>query len=663
MVTAVNLPTPATYRPAMAGSPILDASGAPIAAPTSSPVRYFGDGITEAIQSAATPMHHFGTAMTRMFGPQLAYAAYCESGMMQRVIELPASDRVREWRDWQADQDQIDKLEKEEKRLGLIAKVKAAEILRGIGGGALILVAGGEPSQPINITRTGGLIAINVVHRDQITLVDIDQELASPTYGLPRAFKIGSKQTEIHPSRVVCFRGDPLMVGYGVGLEEAFWGRSRLMRIFKEVQKSDDTQAWFAALVRKAKLLRIGIPGLTDRVSQPGGQDRTNRRMSAIALSESVLNATLYDMGDGQTPGEKIDDYQVSWTGIPAMMDAFDQRVAAVSGIPFTVLQGRSPGGMNATGDHDRENWNREVKQGQNLELAPCLDQIDVALIPSALGSRPPEVWYQFAPLSTPTETEEATRFKTWTEAAESVRSSAAIPDEAYAKAYQNSMIENGWMPGLDGALAEIPENERFGLNPDDDGTDPSAIQAEGGDPNLAGGGGSAPARRATTDAAFFIDAAPRPLYVQRKLLNGKDLIAWAKDNGFKSTLYADDLHVTVLYSKTAVDPMKMGESWSGDENGHVRVKPGGPRAIERLGPSAVVLLFASDDIQFRHMRMVEAGGSHDFDSYQPHVTISFDVPRDFDLEALKPYTGALEFGPEIFEPLDLNWKSKVTEE
>ncbi len=488
MVTAVNPTTPATYRPAMAGSPILDASGAPIAAPISSPVRYFGDGITEAIQSAATPMSQFGSAMTRIFGPQLAYAAYCESGMMQRVIELPASDRVREWRDWQADQEQIELLEKEEKRLGLVAKVKAAEILRGIGGGALILVASGNAADPINVTSTGGLVAINVVHKDQITLVDIDQELASATYGLPRAFKIGSEQTEIHPSRVVCFRGDPLVVGYGVGLAEAFWGRSRLMRVFKEVQKSDDTQAWFAALVRKAKLLRIGIPGLTDRISRPGGQEWANRRMSAIGLSESVLNATLYDMGDGQTPGEKIDDYQVSWAGIPAMMDAFDQRVAAVSGIPFTVLQGRSPGGMNATGDHDERNWHREVAQGQKLELAPCLDQIDAALIPSALGSRPPEIWWQFAPLSTPTEAEETTRFKTWTEAAEAVRSSGAIPDEAFAKAYQNTMIENGWMPGLDGALDEIPDDEKFGLNPDDDGSNPSALQSErGGDPSESG--------------------------------------------------------------------------------------------------------------------------------------------------------------------------------
>jgi hypothetical protein len=156
-------------------------------------------------------------------------------------------------------------------------------------------------------------------------------------------------------------------------------------------------------------------------------------------------------------------------------------------------------------------------------------------------------------------------------------------------------------LPGLGDALAEIPEAQRF-PELEQPGTsaepDPSAITqpvTKGGDPRLAGGGTKAPARRAVIDAlTFFADAQPRPLYVQRKLLNASDLIAWAKANGFKSTLAAGDMHVTVLYSRTAVDPMKMGESWSSDDQGNVRVKPGGPRAIERLGPSAVVLLFAS---------------------------------------------------------------------
>ena len=59
----------------------------------------------------------------------------------------------------------------------------------------------------------------------------------------------------------------------------------------------------------------------------------------------------------------------------------------------------------------------------------------------------------------------------------------------------------------------------------------------------------------------------------------------------------------------------------------------------------------------------VEAGGSHDWPEYAPHVTLSYAVPEGADLDGLKPFNGELRFGAEIFEALDLDWKSKVSEE
>ncbi|QSR18420.1 anti-CBASS protein Acb1 family protein [Novosphingobium sp. KA1] len=637
----------------------------------------FKDGFT--VDSLTNAVSGFGThADPRTYNRYLPRnldqfhiaAAYDGSGMMAKVIDIPALDMVREWRNWQADAKQIKALEAEERRLGLREKVRMAETYRGLGGGALVIITAGDHAselKPEQIAK-GGIVAINVVTRWQITGVDYIDEIADPNYGKPTYWRMGNSQANIHPSRVICFRGDPVPPILPVSADERFWGRARVQRVLDAVQNVDTAQGSFASLITKVRNVIIGIPGLMDLVSDADGEAALRRRLSAMILGESMYNAMLRDAGDG-TPGagETIDHRQVNWAGIPDVMMAFATFLSAVSDIPATRLMGKSPDGQNATGDSDTANWNRMVKAKQTLELQPCMDQLDPLLMASAgvMATDDAEVWADWAPLDTPSEKEEADTFNVTMDAVAKLQATGAIPDEAFAKGLQNLMTERGWIPGLEGALAEIPENERFGLNPDDDGTDPSAIQAEGGDPNLAGGGSSAPARRAAVNdaAAFFVDAAPRPLYVQRKLLNGAALIAWAKANGFKSTLAADDLHVTVLYSKTAVDPMKMGESWSGDENGNIRVKPGGPRAIERFGENAVVLLFASWELESRHRSMVDAGGSHDFDEYHPHVTISFDVPDAFDLAALKPYAGALEFGPELFEPLNLDWKRKVTEE
>lgn len=144
------------------------------------------------------------------------------------------------------------------------------------------------------------------------------------------------------------------------------------------------------------------------------------------------------------------------------------------------------------------------------------------------------------------------------------------------------------------------------------------------------------------------------PLYVSRKLLNAAEVIAWAKGQGIAVTVPADDMHVTILYSKTAVDWFAMaGQGWDMPE---VTVDKGGPRFVERFGdPSAadaaVVLRFASPVMTYRHDDMIERGASSDFPTYKPHVTLSYDA-AGVDLAKVEPFTGELRFGPEIFEPI-----------
>lgn len=615
---------------------------------------FFADSLRAAIGSVS-PFGRLNNApiVNPVFSHLLALSAYRSSGMLRKTITIPADDRVREWRDWQADKDQIEALETEEKRLGIIGKVRHAEVLRGIGGGALILVTAGDHATPLNPDAIGanGLVAINVVTRWQLSGRDFVRDLASPDFGLPQMWEMQGQagQTRIHPSRVICFRGDPLPAGTELSDEDAFWGDSRLIRVMREVQNSDNTQDWFAALVKKAKLLRIGIPNLVDFNATAEGQTKLDSRVRLIAEGESSLNATVYDAGNGnENSGEKITDYQVTWTGIPAIMDAFDQRIAAVSDIPFTRLTGRSPAGMNATGQHDMDNWNKAVVAGQKLELRPCLEALDPVLIRSA-GVDPAKVTWRFAPLDTPSEKEEADTFKTTIEALTALQNTGAIPDLAFTKGVQNLMSEREWIPGLDQALAEIPEDERFGIAAEPDQTDPSALTQPqgGGDPNLRGETGTPPpARRAANDAWMMEDWAAQPLYVRRDVVNRAEIIAWAKGQGF--TDIVPDLHVTITYSRAPVDWMKMGESW----RGKLEIEPGGPRLVEALGPDGKykALLFTAYELVSRNQEMRDKGASFDWPEYQPHISIQ--VGGDVDLAKVEPYRGKIVLGPEIFEAI-----------
>lgn len=439
-----------------------------------------------------------------LLSPQEIEEAYEASPSLRKAIAIPATDRVRAWRDWQADDGQIELLETEERRLQIQAKCKQGEVLRGLGGGAMILVAAGDPALPINVTGKGGLVAANMVSRHHLSGEDWDDEITSPTYGAPKYWVInGSRgRTRIHPSRVVCFRGDPLPSAYVGSHEDRFWGRGRVPSLIESAQNLDEALGTFAAMIKDALNVDIGVSKLLDIVSTPDGEARLNKRLSLMIAGSSVFNGKLYDLGDENGKGgEKLDRHQVDWAGIDSTIRVYAEAFCAAADIPFTRFWGTSAKGLNATGEGDERDWNKMVETGQNLETRPCLDQIDAALIPSALGSRPPEIWWKFSALSIPTESEETTRFKTWTEAMDKVAMSGAIPEVAYNETYQNGLRENGWTPGIDAALDKIPEAQRFGgaVGPDEgDETDPSAIvNGREVDPASAGGGARRPAARA----------------------------------------------------------------------------------------------------------------------------------------------------------------------
>lgn len=588
-------------------------------------------------------------------------AAYAGSGLLRKVCQIPALDMVREWRTWNGlEADEAAKVYAEEKRLGLVGKVRQAEVLRALGGGALILGLPGEPTQPA--PANGKLAFIHAVSRWHLSFDQIDDDPTSPTYDEPAMWRMETTQgrKEIHPSRVIPFRADrtaSIAMPMWSAVDQ-FWGESVVAQVLDAVKDSDTARASFAALLHKAKLLRIGIPNLMEITSTAEGESKVMQRLAILATAESIHNATIFDAGnrDGKE-AEQITDAEYNFAGAKDMLYAYGEFVAAISDIPATRLLGRAPEGMNSSGDSQQKDWNKRVRALQALELAPCLDRLDPYLL-AAAGASSTTANYTFDPLDTPSEAENATRFKTLMEAVVQLQNTATIPDQALNRGVQSLMVEEGFLPELELALSEMGDDERYGIAPHD-GPEIDNERKEG-DPTSADPGGSIGS--GSPDRALAAnDAAPRPLYVKRELLNGADLLSWAKANGFDSTLPASDMHVTVLYSKQPVEPMKMGETWTNEEDGGLTIKPGGPRALERFNEGAVVLQFASWSLQSRHREMIEAGGSHDWPEYLPHVTLTYEG-GDIDLAAIVPYAGELRFGPEIFEPLDEDWKSKIEE-
>jgi len=604
----------------------------------------FGDrliNLVSALGTAKDKNSHAAFAVRELAQPQ-ALAMYRSDWIARKVVDIPAFDMIREGRNWQAEDTLIEKLEAEEARIQLWPKLaKALRLARLYGGSAIILgEKNGDPTQPLNVGRlaAGGLDFIHVASRYEITAGEVDRDAASAGWGQPKSYTMSSTtggSLKIHPSRVITFVGADLP---DLTMSQG-WGDSVLQALEEAVANAGLAATSIAQLLQEAKVDVFKIPRFMENVGDETYRKQVVDRVTLANQAKSITNGLLMDAE------EEYQQKQISFSQLPEVLSLYLQIAAGAADIPATRLLGQSPAGMNSTGESDLRNYYDRLVAEQEVYLRPRLERIDEALIRSALGARPPEVHFVFAPLWQISQKDKADIFKTTADAARVIAgnggtSEPLMPIEALSDALVNRLVEDGHLPGLEAAMDQYGK-----LGEQDEGDDEAAAVAP-----------LDPTRQVA-------DAAPRTLYVQRKLLNAAEFIAWAKAQGFGTTTPAGDLHVTIAFSRKPVDWMKAGENWNSDKNGNLTVQPGGARLVEKLGDKgAIVLLFNSSELTWRHESIRrEAGASWDFPEYQPHVTITY-AGGDIDLSKVEPYRGRLHFGPEIFEEIDDNWTSRLRE-
>lgn len=149
----------------------------------------------------------------------------------------------------------------------------------------------------------------------------------------------------------------------------------------------------------------------------------------------------------------------------------------------------------------------------------------------------------------------------------------------------------------------------------------------------------------------------PRTLYAHRPVKNAEAIREWAKQQGFKTTLPPEDMHVTVAFSKEPVEWSKITDHSASDITQDAGSEG---RSVEKLGDKgAVVLKFGSQALAERWQQLRDVGASWDYDSFQPHITITYDA-GDVDLDKVQPYDGPLEFGGEVLGEITSGWHDKA---
>lgn len=418
--------------------------------------------------------------------PQLL-AMYKSSWVAKKIVNIPAFDSFREWRSWQAEDDQIELIENEEKRLALQTKLLTCMIRARLYGGCAIYISTGEPdpSIPLEPKRIGkgGLKFLTLMPRTKLQAGVVEEDPMSPDFGSPITYQINRTIGDpivIHKSRLVIFSGehspsDDLVHG---------WGDSILNSCAEAIKNADATAANIASLVFEAKVDVIKIPQMMASLTDPHYENVLMDRFALANRAKGISATVLLDSEE---------DYQqktASFSTLPEILMSFFQIVSGAADIPATRFLGQSPGGLNATGDSDMRNYYDRISSLQNVEITPAIANLDECLIRSALGSRPPELYYEWTSLWQMTEKEKADVGLTAAQTITELNDTGLYPQEALAKSGINMLTELAIMPGL------AEEVEAAGGLPDYLGPDDVDLTAVPVPKNLTGHGAiAAPAR------------------------------------------------------------------------------------------------------------------------------------------------------------------------
>lgn len=385
---------------------------------------------------------------------------YGRSWLGGKLVDIPADDATREWRQWHAAQRDVEAIEEEERRLKIRQAVNwALKLARKDGGSAIVLGAGGggepeDPAEPLRPERLprGGLRFVHVVARWDVECGPMDRDPLSPTYGQPRFYRFlradGRPGQEVHPSRVVPFVGVPRADCYA-GWDP--WGESVYERLRDAIRDATAAVQGAAALIQEAKIDICKVPGLTQGLQRDDYRQAVMTRFALAAMMKSLHNMLVLDAQ------EEWDQKQIHFAGFPEMIDRFLQVVAGAGDMPVTRLLGRAPAGLNATGEADLRNWYDHVAARQEVELRPALERLDVALVRSALGRTPRGIYFEWRPLWRLSEANLAEIALKRAQTAQVYAATGLFRPEALQRGVLNRLIETGDLPGIDVAVGQFP--------------------------------------------------------------------------------------------------------------------------------------------------------------------------------------------------------------
>lgn len=461
----------------------------------SNPMARLGFGQPNLLEAADYPV----TRLTQNYA--LLNSLYRNDWIAGKIIDAVAEDMTKNWYEItsQIEPDQLTQLAITER----LCRVRKS-ILEGIRWGALyggaagvIIIEGQEDMlhEPLDLgmIMPGQFKGIIIADRWNGIYPDSDlvQDLSDPDFGTPEYYSFSMSETDIssgirvHHSRILRFVGRELP--YIERMSENYWGMSELEHVYTELNKRNTTSANIAQLIFQANLrtYKMSDLGQVLAATDPNAQ----RDLYQTLAMQNYLMSSM-----GMNVMDKDDDFQTnqySFGGLSDVYETFMLDVSGASEIPVTRLFGRSPAGMDATGESDLMNYYDMVRQRQEARLRPALEKLLPIMCMSTWGAIPDDLEFTFNPIRDSSDSERADLMQKYTQSiVQAFQASVISQRTALKELRQINSFTGAWSNITDEDIESADDDtgpvgaEGFPLFPPEPPTPPESRPGEGVIPN-----------------------------------------------------------------------------------------------------------------------------------------------------------------------------------
>lgn len=314
----------------------------------------------------------------------------------RKIVNIPVDDMLRNgWEyDGNVTEEQKDALLSSDDRYGIQESVRQCMRLeRMIGGAALFLGVSDadDPSLPLLLDniKQGDLKFVNPIPRTRIQKVEWANDPLQADYGRPLHYFINGQK--IHRSRLILFRGDPILPTADPTLSVSSWvygrndgfGQSKLVALYDDLTRATGSRQAAYQLVQRASVIIAQLDTL--ELEGTEGGDQRMREMQNIVNQINLFRGAVINRDPGQA-GDTITTMSPSFGSVPELVMSFLQVLSAASDIPAMRFLSQAPGGLNTSGDGELEAYYGRLESEQRLTLRPQLMQYLNVMGRSTLG-------------------------------------------------------------------------------------------------------------------------------------------------------------------------------------------------------------------------------------------------------------------------------------